>query len=630
MNTVTASAESGSDKDADIEIQEYIINMSIGRDRKIRVKEKITVKFLKRGLTMFYRSLPTDGARYSDVIALCKGNDAFSYYIADNEETGGFIDINCVGNADYGKVWTYDIGYTMEQGANAWKGGMALDVVGFGWRETLHNVTATLHLPDEPLEYRIHTDVFGIDSGNTVTESWSQDRRTVTLHAERLDLTPSGYYHEKVAGGITLELSFADGVLESYVRTRIFTGDMWKIFLTCAAAIALAVMLLLFTKRKREIITTVHISPPDGMDPLKMGKWLDGAAENTDVTSMIYYFANKGYLKIDFSNESDPRLIALVEELPESAPLYQKTLFDGLFAHAQRYNEKPFDDMPASSIRAVDVSEIGERFYAASQQAVKQVPPVPTRYERKSLFGYLGGGIVGLLLAFLVPLFMSFRLGGGYVYLLGTVFIFPIGVIVFLGGVCSNYRHKWKKSTQIACRLAQVGVAALFSLLFVFDFAEFIMTEYEKIVLCIGIFLACFLTQGALSYTEKYLSVLGDILGFKDFIVMTEEDKIKFMLEENPALYYHVLPYAQVLGVTKEWEDKFRRLTLQPPSWYEGPRMTVFDYYILDRYLTRSMVSAMARAAASAASKTVGKSGGGGSFGGFGGGGFGGGGGGAR
>ena len=156
------------------------------------------------------------------------------------------------------------------------------------------------------------------------------------------------------------------------------------------------------------------------------------------------------------------------------------------------------------------------------------------------------------------------------------------------------------------------------------------MTEYEKIVLCIGIFLACFLTQGALSYTEKYLSVLGDILGFKDFIVMTEEDKIKFMLEENPALYYHVLPYAQVLGVTKEWEDKFRRLTLQPPSWYEGPRMTVFDYYILDRYLTRSMVSAMARAAASAASKTVGKSGGGGSFGGFGGGGFGGGGGGAR
>ena len=116
---------------------------------------------------------------------------------------------------------------------------------------------------------------------------------------------------------------------------------------------------------------------------------------------------------------------------------------------------------------------------------------------------------------------------------------------------------------------------------------------------------------------------------------MTEEDKIKVMLEENPELYYDVLPYAQVLGVTNEWEGKFKKLLVQPPSWYyTSGNLTYFDCYLINRSLNRSMMMSMARMAAEAAGKTagsfVGRSGGGGSFGGFGGGGFGGGGGGAR
>ena len=159
------------------------------------------------------------------------------------------------------------------------------------------------------------------------------------------------------------------------------------------------------------------------------------------------------------------------------------------------------------------------------------------------------------------------------------------------------------------------------------------MTEWEKLVLCLGVFGACFITQGALSRSENYLKILGQILGFKDFIVVTEEDKIKFMLEENPELYYDVLPYAQVLGVTDEWEEKFQKLTIEPPSWYYGRNMTVFDYYIIHRSLNRALAREIAEEVARRSNKggsRVGRSGGGGSFGGFGGGGFGGGGGGAR
>jgi uncharacterized membrane protein len=160
------------------------------------------------------------------------------------------------------------------------------------------------------------------------------------------------------------------------------------------------------------------------------------------------------------------------------------------------------------------------------------------------------------------------------------------------------------------------------------------LTEYEKAVIASVAFGSALLTQGALTREEKYCQTLGQILGFKDFIVVTEEEKIKFMLEENPELYYKILPYAQVLGVTDVWEDKFKGLTIEPPSWCVSSDATWFDYYLIHRSLNRSMMMSMARAAASAANsgggRYVGRSGGGGSFGGFGGGGFGGGGGGIR
>ena len=103
------------------------------------------------------------------------------------------------------------------------------------------------------------------------------------------------------------------------------------------------------------------------------------------------------------------------------------------------------------------------------------------------------------------------------------------------------------------------------------------------------------------------------------------------MLQENPQLYYDVLPYAQVLGVTKEWEGKFKSITIEPPSWCSGEAsFSVFDYVLLNSMLRSSFVSAMSRPKPKGGGTFLGGGGSGGHFGGFSGGGHGGGGGGVR
>ena len=43
-----------------------------------------------------------------------------------------------------------------------------------------------------------------------------------------------------------------------------------------------------------------------------------------------------------------------------------------------------------------------------------------------------------------------------------------------------------------------------------------------------------------------------DCLGLKKYIELAEKDQMEKLVKDNPELYYHVLPYAYVLGVSDE------------------------------------------------------------------------------
>ena len=601
-----------------IKIESYQVEMDIREDRKVVVNEKITVTFLKRGLSMFYRSLPIETARYENISAKCAGNDEFSYYIEDNPDMSGFFDINCVGNADKGKTWTYEIAYTMEngRGAGSSKDGMRIDVIPFGFTVDLHNVSATVRFPYAVTAENciLRTDYGSDEEDTTLNKKLTDGGKTLTFSKSVLPVKYNGVFDERVAQGVTVDFTFTDGQFKGYTAARLFTDGIWKVLLIGLGFAGLSVAVLFLTRKKREIITTVNITAPDNMSPMKMGKILDGTVNNEDITSMIYYFAHKGYLTIDLSDEDDPKLNKQVTELPETAEQYEKTLFNGLF----------------KKDNIVSVSELQYKFYESVEKAKLQIPAVKM-YEGKSVFGYILGGIFALLSVFFSMWSLSSaRLGSGYIDGASIIIAIPVALILLIGFVRENYRYKWKKAAMLGTRLALFAIAGLFILLFVFMLGNHFSTEYEKLFASVLAFACVFITLNAISRREDYIETLGQILGFKDFIVYTEEDKIKVMLEENPELYYKVLPYAQVLGVTNEWEKKFEKLLIEPPQWCRGAHMTVFDYMILNRCMTRAMITAMARPQPKSGGSFIGRSGGGGSFGGFGGGGFGGGGGGAR
>jgi len=128
--------------------------------------------------------------------------------------------------------------------------------------------------------------------------------------------------------------------------------------------------------------------------------------------------------------------------------------------------------------------------------------------------------------------------------------------------------------------------------------------------------------------TKKGAELKENILGFKDFLFVTETDRLKFhnAPEKSPEMFEKFLPYAMVLEVEKEWAKQFEGIYNQQPEWYEDSSGRMFNAIILS-----SMVSDFSNSATTAmASQPSSASGGGSGFsGGGGGGGFGGGGGGS-
>ena len=135
-------------------------------------------------------------------------------------------------------------------------------------------------------------------------------------------------------------------------------------------------------------------------------------------------------------------------------------------------------------------------------------------------------------------------------------------------------------------------------------------------------------------YTEAGRKILGQIRGLKNYIEVAEKDRMEMLVKDNPSLFFEVLPYAYVLGVSDVYMKKFEDVQIVQPEWYQSSAGDWTTFILINHFMNPISVSMRAnftRHLISSVGKTVvstGKTLGGGGFGGHSGGGHGGGGGG--
>lgn len=396
----------------------------------------------------------------------------------------------------------------------------------------------------------------------------------------------------------------------------------------CSVFFLFVTILLFFLfGRDEKIIPSIQYQPPKGMDSAAVGYVIDGAVEDRDVISLIIYWADQGYLSI--YEDNGKMQLKKCKDLPEDAPMYQKTMFqtffkkkDEIYLNTLKYK---FSDTMSAVKEGVKLCYSGENRLYTRKSAVARVVsylvcgfPMIYFFLEKSMYCYTDGfqfcaeGLLAILLY--------------------------VGVFVLCWGV-----DRWYGKSS-AERQKYIVVGAMLSFACVLGFLGMYIVQVQQggvfnfipsaVVMTVATGIMIPLVVFMRKRTHQCVEWMGYLAGLRDFIETAELERMKVMAQESPQLFYHIIPYAYVFGLSDVFAEKMKDLALEVPEWYHTTtRYDYFDYYMFHRVFSKNLEKVTETLTVpkpeTSSGSSSGSFGGGSSGGGFSGGGFGGGGGGS-
>ena len=614
---ITASNIHAAYESTGYNITAYDVDIYVTEGNVLKVTEKIDTNFksAKHGII---RNIPltgtvrrSDGSKGSFRAKISNIKVSDNYTKTTSFTNGQKLVELKIGDADTtlrgNKSYTISYDYALGDDKVSDYDELYYNIIGTQWDTTISNVTFSIHMPKDFDTSKIgfthgtqgssQTDgiTYEVD-GNTITGEYNSDLSSYNGLTVRIEL-PEGYF---VIKDYQKYIDYA--VIALFIGLVVITFVLW-----------------LKNGKDRPVVETVEFYPPEDLNSAELAQVYKGEVRGQDITSLLIYLANKGYLKIKEEDKkgliSTYKAITFVKLKEYDGENYsEKTFFDGIFKYG--------DEVP--------ISKLEDRFYVTQGKIVnhinskKNIEKVIDKKSRKSK-------TITTVFEFLVLIVTCLTLGMATGDISNSLFSLPF-VICSLAMIKAGVGFFKKKEAGGIV----VGAMLIFmSFCFFFSSQTMVLVESDGfssadwLVLGIGvvsIILLIIFETIMPARTEYGTKMLGKIRGFKRFLETARKEELERLVEENPSYFYDILPYTYVLGVSSKWIKKFETMNLRSPDWYDSANaFTVSDFGRSINNAFNTTNSAMSSSPSSSGSSSGG--GGGSSGGGFSGGGSGGGGG---
>lgn len=541
-------------KDDGFVIENYSVTMQVNEDNSIDVQENITAYFSlsSRGLV---RNLPLQGyvsnvdekgnvktEIYDYTISNLKVEESENVYLVDSEEYGDYL-VLYIGNSSYQSDFTenYSLSYTISLGddRDGSKDSFYYNVLGSGWTTEIEEFSYQITFPDKTdltgQEYFVYVGAYGEDGTGT----------KLTFEGN----TISGQYSDLEYGtAVTVQTFFEQGYFNVPYN---YTTD--AIFLVIALILLVIGIIVVWRNRKKNrVIEVVEFSAPDGITPTEAGFLIDGCVQNKDLTALIVYWASKGYLKIE-EKDKDVVLTKL-KDLPENATTHEKKFFAGIFASEQK---------------EVLVSSLGNTTAVAGNSAKVQVESRFKQFfvDNMKILSFVAVLVYIAIMAFAVKLGLQTNSELNIFYKFLFAWSMLIGVLCY--AIYDKNKGNLSKVKKVLCLI-------FFTLFYIAGFVGYnFFFQYfpydpfgTRFILSLSLLLTCIGFSLVEKYTKEGALMLGRVRGLRKYILLTEKKKMEMQVEENPKLFYDILPYAYALGVSDVYMEKFEdiKATLEQTS----------------------------------------------------------------
>lgn len=393
------------------------------------------------------------------------------------------------------------------------------------------------------------------------------DRNNVTLYTGDAQNTDIEYHvvGNTVTGSSRTALHDEDVTIRILLDEGYFVGARQlsntyvyaAVVVVCLLTVCSA-LLWLFFGRDDKVFPKAIYYPPPGITPADAGYILKGSVSDADMSALVLYWADKGYLDVQQMEDGTMRFSK------------RREADAGMQGYEQRIFNKMFEDREDVSPMVLQFST-AQTVQAAKKELTDGFTKNPFRriFTRKSrvvqaLSCLFSGCCIGVF-AGVAAYTRTYSVTNFVLFGLLTMAVY-FGLAMITCSVVNRLPRHGNANYVIASFSVNMVIAV---------FAGFIMIGMSNLILpvlvgVVGAMLCNIFAAYGLKRTEQGNRWLEELLGFKEYIRTLEPPRLGQMLEKDGDYFFSILPYAYVLGVSEEWIALFDETVVQKPQWYDA------------------------------------------------------------
>lgn len=611
-------------KTYDLYIKNYDIEMKVGEDNRVEVKEKLDVHFNKR-MHGIYRDLVL-----RDEVDYGGGNKvkrrAGIYNIDTNERYATEINNDIlrikIGNADtyvsgdktYTLSYTYDLGEDVLSGVDDFY----FTVIPGKWAVPIAQANIKITMPKK----------FDSTKVNFWSGTWGRgDNEIFDYDVSGLEI--SGNTNRVIMPGemVTVRVVLDDGY---FVRIPAEQENpwLWILYIIPIATATICFVLWLIYGNDEKVTISSELYPPKDISYVDMAIIDHGNFTQGDVLGLIYSLADRGYLQIEESHKGSAFYFTKLRDYDGNDDI-ERELLEELFSkkyaptEAKIKKEEGFDH-GLERATSTKLFNIQTGIYRRIRHLAKDKNRLAKYYEDTKAPTVLACILTIVTIMLLGAIFYFATHGGAnplaYVAVFCILALYAILITTgaFLRGV-----------SRIVIIVFISIHSAIFSIVAVALLSSSMMIEqffFNAMLICIAsVIISVIFILSMPKYTNLGLQYYAKVKGYRNNLRDLMRNRNRGLDELGSEYIYSIIPYAFLFGLYYYLANKYRKLDQEKyndaPIWYISHHKGGFKPKHLSSNITTTYRGGTGHSAS-------GGGGGGFSSGGFSGGGFGGGGGG--
>ena len=300
------------------------------------------------------------------------------------------------------------------------------------------------------------------------------------------------------------------------------------------------------------------------------------------VPALIIEFANEGYIEVgDGADRQEKGIFAkkpkdrfdIVKIKDYNGNQYRKKIFDALFSKGDVLTEKNIKKVGQNIVTAVTEGE-------EVMQNSKFDKEVYDQSGLKHVWKILGMTIIPLIILFLGA--VSFVGSIGITFkVISTIAIL---VSIFMSVMCLKQASRTTTAIGVVIQLIIIIIMLVYAGIeakFISGLGSGIYYIVSAILLSLQVLISFWMEKK----TQKGMMYEAQVNGFVKYIKTAREEELKEMVIEHPKMFFDILPYTYIFGISKLWINKFSNIEIEKPEWYTG---NVYSAMAFGQITTRS------------------------------------------